>query len=521
MNQENKVILSVEVKSDGAEKGLKDIDKGLKSTTESAKKTKKEVAGLNDSLDNLPNHAGDAAQGVKGLLVQMKALVANPIGLAITAVATAMGLLYKSLSVLNPVLHTFEDVMGGLSETANALFTNIGNFVTGQKDANRSLSEAYNYGVKATQAMRDYEDSMKDLNLQNVIYDRQIDLLMRKSKNRAISDKERNELLKEAMRLQEEQIKHNREVAQQEGKALAFRIKAQGGSFAQMEQVQKGASVAAMNIQSKSLEDLLFQYQEYVAKRIKTETGYELQRERIKNATDANELKTEKTKQEKKLTADEELQKEAAKKFEDWGRQKRELEFNQRVEDDIEREARSWRIIEDEKAIEEQITQNKIDEGKKRQEIYQTEADNRIATIGAIGDAMAGFSMLAEEQSEEAKMLASANALINTYLAANQVLADKTLPTVAKAFAVAGIVAAGLANVKKINSIDARGGGGVSQAPSAVPPIVRPTSTFTTLDNTKPIITNPQGGKTKVYVTETDITAAQDKVNSIKVKATL
>jgi hypothetical protein len=299
---EEKVILQVEVQGDKANQGLKNVDTSLNNAKKSANSTKDSVKQLDDALDNIPGAAGNAAQGLKGLLGQFKALVATPIGLAITAVAAAIGLLYKGLSALNPVVDLFEDTMSGLSSVINAVSFNIGNFVTGSKDASLSMQDAYKYGVQASQSMRDYEDSMKDLNLQNAIFDRQIDVLIRKAKNQSLSEKERNALLQQALDLQEKQILRNREVAKQEGEAIAFRVKSQGGSFKQLMDIQKGASIASMNIQSKSLEDLLFQYQEYVAKRISLEGSYEIKRERINNAIEASNIKAEKVKQETKLS---------------------------------------------------------------------------------------------------------------------------------------------------------------------------------------------------------------------------
>jgi hypothetical protein len=61
------------------------------------------------------------------------------------------------------------------------------------------------------------------------------------------------------------------------------------------------------------------------------------------------------------------------------------------------------------------------------------------------------------------------------------------------------------------------GGGGTP----TLPPIVRPSSSFTQLGNSEPIRTTSEGEKVKVYVTESDITATQEKVGSIKAKATI
>jgi hypothetical protein len=51
------------------------------------------------------------------------------------------------------------------------------------------------------------------------------------------------------------------------------------------------------------------------------------------------------------------------------------------------------------------------------------------------------------------KVFANANALMNTYLAATQTLADPKLPFVAKFFAVAAVIANGLSSVQKINNV--------------------------------------------------------------------
>jgi hypothetical protein len=516
---ENKVIVSVEVKGDKAEQGLKKIDKELKSTKDSAQSTKKSLEGVDDALDALPGTAGNVAQGFKGVLEQFKALVATPVGIALVAIAGAITLIYKGLSSLNPVLDKFEDVMGGISNVLSATFVNIGNFITGQKEANISLQDAYRYGVQATQAMRDYEDGMKDLNLQNSLYDRQIDILLRKAKNQAITEKQRNDILKEALMLQDEQIKKNKEVVKLEGVSIANRVLALKGTFKQLNDIKKGISVASMNITSKELEDALYAYSNYLAKRNDLESGYDLKRERIINFVDANDLKREKVKTEKVIS---EVDKRLNAVYEKEGALRAKINLAQLEADakeQAEKEQAQWDEIEAEKDLENEKIDiaNKAAEERKR--IYQAEAQARISTISAIGSALDGFAQLAEEQSQEAKILASANALINTYLAANQVLADKTLPTVAKAFAVAGIVAAGLANVKKINSIDAKGGGG--QAASAPAPIVKPTSSFTVVNNPEPIRTSNEGGKVQVFVTESDITNTQNKVNSIKAKATL
>lgn len=66
---------------------------------------------------------------------------------------------------------------------------------------------------------------------------------------------------------------------------------------------------------------------------------------------------------------------------------------------------------------------------------------------------------LSKDGSNAAKGIASANAILNTYAGANQVLADPTIPVPAKPAFIAAAIATGLANVAKINAIKFEQGG--------------------------------------------------------------
>jgi hypothetical protein len=129
------------------------------------------------------------------------------------------------------------------------------------------------------------------------------------------------------------------------------------------------------------------------------------------------------------------------------------------------------------------------------------------------------------ESTAEGKALAVAAATIDTYLGAVKAYntqltpGDPTSPF-RGALAAAAVVAAGIANVNKILAVQVPGGGGRGSASMSAPPMTRPASSFTRIDNTNPIDVNNTGA-TKVYVTETDITNTQKKVDSIKAKAVI
>ena len=128
------------------------------------------------------------------------------------------------------------------------------------------------------------------------------------------------------------------------------------------------------------------------------------------------------------------------------------------------------------------------------------------------------------------KALAVASATIATYSAIAGQLAVHSKPGAPPipGYAIAQAIAtgvAGFAAVKNILSVKVPGGGGAGGGGGSMPtmnlPTTRPSSGFTMLGNEDPIRTTNEGGKIKVFVTESDITNSQNKVSSIQAKATI
>jgi hypothetical protein len=124
------------------------------------------------------------------------------------------------------------------------------------------------------------------------------------------------------------------------------------------------------------------------------------------------------------------------------------------------------------------------------------------------------------------KALAVASATISTYTAIAKTLAAFSGVPV-PGYAIAQSIATGVAGLAAVKNILAvrvpgnNGGGGSGGGTPSLPPVIRPSSSFTRLGNEEPIRTTNEGGKVRVFVTESDITNAQEKVNSIKTKATI
>lgn len=92
------VEIKVEVDSKQAVKSTDNLAKGFKDVDKTAESSAKSTGDLSSSLDSVGGSAGGAIQGVKGLTKSFIALLANPVGLVLTAVVVVLGTLYKAFT---------------------------------------------------------------------------------------------------------------------------------------------------------------------------------------------------------------------------------------------------------------------------------------------------------------------------------------------------------------------------------------------------------------------------------------
>jgi endonuclease III len=174
----------------------------------------------------------------------------------------------------------------------------------------------------------------------------------------------------------------------------------------------------------------------------------------------------------------------------------------------------------------------------------QLKAQERDTTINLAGQAFTGVLALtqammgtSEADARKAfnlnKAASIADATVNTFLAATQALRDPKLPTVAKAFAVGGIIANGLAQVRKIaaTQFKASGGsapnnsslsGGSGAGASAAPPSIFANPQTTNLGTGELSAGQGQGSSPmRAYVVERDITQSTRRVRRLEEFATL
>jgi len=164
----------------------------------------------------------------------------------------------------------------------------------------------------------------------------------------------------------------------------------------------------------------------------------------------------------------------------------------------------------------------KQDEDNAKAKIEAEKAKQNAIALTA--QAIGGLSDVVGRDTAAGKIFASAQALINTYLGATQVLSDKTLPTVAKIAGVASVLASGFIAVRNINKVQVPGkygGGGALSIPSATAPLApqvpSPTQTITQLNQES---INALGNQAvRAYVVETDMTTSQQRIQAIRQRA--
>ena len=550
------ILIKLGLDASGAKDGLNKAGNEVEDFTKKTDDAKKSSQNLGNTLDNLPGSAGQAAQGIRGLVGQFKVLIATPVGIAITAVVAAVGSLVAIFSDFAPLIDLISDKFAYLKGAFSGLQTAMYNFATGAGFTTQAINEQADAAERANRMLRDYEDNISSFNLKQAQYEAQIDKLLKQAKNKEISDQKSLELIKEASRLQDQQIREQQDNARKETAILVEKAKAAGATYKQILAIQKGATIESLNNVKDGADDELKALQENYAKRVIEFSSLDQKKVKIENAEAARNEKI-KAGQEKdaadRLKKAEEEKKRQEAEGKDRAERAKEYDDNQKkqLENDKARsESRRTSIkeeraeaLEDVKAIisdetmsyEERLNAVK-DYNKKKLitdeetsqasiEIAKKENDAKIALLDAYSSILNTAADLAGRDTAAGKALAVASATISTYTAiAKNLAAFATVPI--PGYAIAQAIATGVAGFAAVKNILAvkvpnSGGGGSVSTPNMSLPTTRPSSGFTTLGNENPLRTTNEGGMVKVFVTESDITNSQNKVSSIQAKATI
>lgn len=131
-DKEQKIKLTYETnadatgqKVDGLNKKLDTSAKETEKVSEAQKKAKKSTGDLSEGIEDLGGPIGGAISGFKAMIKQMWALVANPIGAVLAAIAAVLALVAKAFTNSFAGGEKLEQVMAGISATGQALLDNL------------------------------------------------------------------------------------------------------------------------------------------------------------------------------------------------------------------------------------------------------------------------------------------------------------------------------------------------------------------------------------------------------------
>jgi chromosome segregation ATPase len=201
-------------------------------------------------------------------------------------------------------------------------------------------------------------------------------------------------------------------------------------------------------------------------------------------------------------------------------------------------DAQKQRILATEEDAEGKRTKLLEENAKARTQIDNIEFEGKQNNIKKYSELLGGFSELAGKQTGAGKALAVAEATINTFLAASQVMSAKSPQFIVNPFlrftTAALTIATGLKNVKSILSVKVPGGGGGASgsvpsgggagsvsAPTQAPISSSFTPTQTNSLQNSAISASNDAQPIKAFVVESDMTDSQDRIAKIKSAATL
>lgn len=534
-------------KADIGSEEFKKLSKEVSRAEGALGKARNASKGLGDQLTAIPGPIGQVAQGVKGLGTAFKALIMNPVGAVLAAIALALTTLYKAFTSTKAGAETLERVMAGLSAVIDVLRDRVlkvgealmkffsgdfkgavESFKESYKGIGAEMAEEFRIAQQATKTLQEVTDATRELSVARAEQNKELaaaKLLINdetKSYEQRIGALEdvaeaERELLKQELALERARLQAMETLAAQSDsdKETLDALAAQRVKLAQLEQasLQKEKEV---NDQRKALNDRRIADAKRVAdEKKKAEETYfsfvqkinleliEDDRERAKAELEIAynqqlaEIDLLVTSEEEKAELrtkvytlylrglkklDEEAEKERQARWEeqyaaqqteeqrllDIARRRldariellevkgpEELEVLKTLLDQrMEMELMNEELTEEEKMVIRKNYENQYKTAQENLTKFDLEQMNKKLQLAAAGaQALSGFL---GEETAAGKAAASAQALINTYLGASQVVSDETVPSFLKPILIAGILAAGMKQVQNINKVETK-----------------------------------------------------------------
>jgi hypothetical protein len=456
----------------------------IKTNVSALEKQKINIGNYRSALDGVHPALGkvgagleQGTQGFKAMTMQALRFIATPIGALLAALVAVFTLLKSALASNNELMDKFENITNAVGVVLNVIVARVGKLgealialVSGDFDKAIDLTSQAFTGLAAEienavaqgqlylDLSRELEDAQRALRIETAKQENEIKRLVVAAKNRNLTFDEQEELLRRALRLEEELVAKRAENAQKDLVITAKRI-ALDRQLSQSSEETFDQFVQRL-VESERLADE--QTDEIVSKieAVEQARGSSLAfQEKLENSLAAI--------QEKRAVA---LEKQNAALAEQAALQR----ATQRAEnvEDVSTDDPLVDAFTDRATVITDINDRMQDELSERNEeaalaqIHRARAAAELEIEierqkgAAIASILGNTASLFEQDSVAFKVLASAQALINTYLAATAALASgsKINPVFGIISAGAAVVA-GLASVAKINGVEFAEGG--------------------------------------------------------------
>lgn len=451
-------------------------------------KIKTNVSAIEKQRLNIGNYRADIeasvpafgkfakAQDTAGKAATALRLALGPIGIIVGLIVAAVGLLIKSFlgtqegmdkvtSVTRPLLAIFDRLIGVLQELGGKVFKQLAEAVTNPiqaiKNLGNSIVELFKIAAEAVtnplafiQRLKNGVDTLVSFVDEAITQGQRLDELQKQIERGEIEQIKRSKELNLI-------IKQNKAIVEDETKSFKDRINAALGARV----AQNAVLSDELNLLDKRIEKLKLQQSLNDTSREDEKELAELEAQRFDvqaaNAEQSIEFdkKLTELRAKQKLALEEQIALERASRraqgegpeagadpligaFET--RAKIITDIDKRLGDDLAKRNRETEL---------QIIRDK----KKSAEIQEQVERDKAAIIGGF---IGSIADLVAEDSAERKILASAQAIINTYLAATAALASGSeINPIFGIISAAAAIASGLASVAKINGVEFAEGG--------------------------------------------------------------
>jgi hypothetical protein len=444
---------------------------------------KSALEGVHPALGKVGEGLEAGAAGFKAMAKSALAFIATPIGAILAALVAVFTLLKTALSQNDALMDKFENVTNAVSVVVDVLVSRVGklgealialaqgNFnkaINLTAEAFSGLSEEIGNAVKQQQlfldASRELEDSTLALSVQTSKYENEIKRLIVAAKNRSLTFDQQEALLQRSLELEEELIAKKTDIARRDLVVTARRLRV-AKEFQQQENENFDQYIQRLLDSDK----LGFEEKKKIADKLnalEAARGASLPfQEKVANTLASIDEKRAAAadKLSKSLEANAEAERKA--RIAKLDRELKGKRPDNPLEDAFKTEVKVntdiTKLMKDQLDTRAKYLDNYY---KKKNANAQKSAEIEIAVerqkVAIIGNLIGSLATLAAEDSEARKVFASAQALINTYLSATAAYASGSeINVFFGVAAAAAAVAAGLANVAKINNVEFAEGG--------------------------------------------------------------